>query len=78
MGRHPLTLPEARVEALSAPPGKQAQIMSSISIVGAGNMARILGTRALAGGNTVEVIGRDKAKAAALPVQLQWHGIGHP
>jgi predicted dinucleotide-binding enzyme len=36
----------------------------SISIVGAGTMARILGTRALSGGNTVEVIGRDAAKAA--------------
>jgi hypothetical protein len=31
--------------------------MSSISIIGAGTMARILGTRALDGGNTVEVIG---------------------
>jgi hypothetical protein len=41
--------------------------MSSISIIGAGTMARILGTRALAGGNTVEVIGRDAAKVAALP-----------
>ena len=39
--------------------------MSSISIIGAGTMARILGTRALAGGNTVEVIGRGY-KAAAL------------
>jgi predicted dinucleotide-binding enzyme len=40
--------------------------MSSISIVGTGTMARILGTRALVGGNTVQVIGRDAAKAAAL------------
>jgi hypothetical protein len=40
--------------------------MSSISIIGAGTMARILGARALAGGNTVEVIGRDTAKTAAL------------
>jgi 8-hydroxy-5-deazaflavin:NADPH oxidoreductase len=40
--------------------------VNSISIIGAGTMARILGTRALAGGNTVEVIGRDPAKAAAL------------
>jgi predicted dinucleotide-binding enzyme len=40
--------------------------MSSISIIGTGTMARILGTRALAAGNTVEVIGRDAAKAAAL------------
>jgi 8-hydroxy-5-deazaflavin:NADPH oxidoreductase len=44
--------------------------MSSISIIGVGNMARILGTRALAGGNTVEVIGRDAAKAAALASAL--------
>jgi 8-hydroxy-5-deazaflavin:NADPH oxidoreductase len=44
--------------------------MSSISIIGAGTMARILGTRALAGGNTVEVIGRDPAKAAALAGEL--------
>jgi hypothetical protein len=44
--------------------------MSSISIIGAGTMARILGARALAGGNTVEVIGRDAAKAAALASAL--------
>jgi len=40
--------------------------MSSISIIGVGNMARALGARALDGGNTVEIIGRDAAKAAAL------------
>ena len=40
--------------------------MSSISIIGLGNMARILGAIALDGGNTVEVIGRDAAKAADL------------
>ena len=40
--------------------------MSSVSIIGVGTMARILGARALAGGNAVEVIGRDPAKAAAL------------
>ena len=44
--------------------------MSSISIIGAGTMARILGTRALAGGNTVEVISRDAAKAADLASDL--------
>jgi 8-hydroxy-5-deazaflavin:NADPH oxidoreductase len=44
--------------------------MSSISIIGTGTMARILGARALAGGNTVEVIGRDAAKAAALASAL--------
>ena len=44
--------------------------MSSISIIGLGTMARVLGTRALAGGNTVQVIGRDAAKAAALASAL--------
>jgi 8-hydroxy-5-deazaflavin:NADPH oxidoreductase len=44
--------------------------MSSISIIGVGNMARTLGTMALAGGNTVELIGRDEAKAAALAAEL--------
>ncbi|HTW01251.1 MAG TPA: NAD(P)-binding domain-containing protein [Streptosporangiaceae bacterium] len=44
--------------------------MSNISIIGTGNMARILGTRAVAGGNTVEVTGRDAAKAAALASEL--------
>jgi predicted dinucleotide-binding enzyme len=39
--------------------------MSSISIIGVGNMARAIGARALAGGNTVEFIGRDPDKAAA-------------
>ena len=40
--------------------------MSSISIIGSGGMARALGARALEGGNAVEVIGRDAAKAEAL------------
>jgi len=44
--------------------------MSSISIIGAGTMARTLAARALAGGNTVEVISRDAAKAAALAGEL--------
>ena len=38
--------------------------MSSISIIGTGNMARSIGALAVAGGNTVEIIGRDQAKAA--------------
>lgn len=37
--------------------------MSSITIIGTGNMARTIGTLAVAGGNTVEVIGRDQSKA---------------
>lgn len=44
--------------------------MSSISIIGTGNMARIIGELAVAGGNTVEVIGRDRAKAADLAKTL--------
>jgi hypothetical protein len=40
--------------------------MSDISIIGTGNMARTIGARAVAGGNAVEVIGRDQAKAAGL------------
>lgn len=44
--------------------------MSNISIIGTGNMARAIGTLAVAGGNTVEVIGRDQAKAAELAKAL--------
>jgi predicted dinucleotide-binding enzyme len=44
--------------------------MSSISIIGTGNMARAIGALAVAGGNTVEVIGRDKSKAADLAKAL--------
>lgn len=40
--------------------------MSSISIIGLGNMARALADRALAGGNAVEIIGRDQTKAKEL------------
>ena len=44
--------------------------MSKISIIGTGNMARTIGALAVAGGNAVEVIGRDQAKAAALAKDL--------
>lgn len=44
--------------------------MSSISIIGTGNMARAIGALAVAGDNTVEVIGRDRAKAAELAKAL--------
>src|SRR5687768_2814811 len=44
--------------------------MSNISIIGTGNMARTIGARAIAGGNTVEVVGRDQAKAADLAKAL--------
>ena len=44
--------------------------MSIISIIGTGNMARAIGALAVAGGNTVEVIGRDQSKAADLAKAL--------
>ena len=44
--------------------------MSSITLIGTGNMARTIGTRALAGGNTVEVMGRDQSKAENLAKTL--------
>ncbi len=44
--------------------------MSNISIIGTGNMARTIGELAVAGGNTVEVIGRDQSKAADLAKTL--------
>ena len=44
--------------------------MSSISIIGSGNMASAIGTLAVKGDNAVEVIGRDAAKAAALASTL--------
>jgi predicted dinucleotide-binding enzyme len=44
--------------------------MSSISIIGSGNMTSAIGALALKGGNTVEVIGRDAAKSEALAQQL--------
>ncbi|QAY59482.1 NADP oxidoreductase [Microbacterium protaetiae] len=40
--------------------------MSSISIIGTGNMAKAIGAASLKGGNTVEILGRDPGKAAAL------------
>src|ERR1700739_2452607 len=48
--------------------------MSSISIIGTGNMARAIGALAVAGGNTVEVIGRDQSKAADLAKALGGSG----
>jgi predicted dinucleotide-binding enzyme len=44
--------------------------MSSISIIGAGNMASAIGALALEGGNTVEIISRDSAKATSLANSL--------
>ena len=44
--------------------------MRNISIIGTGNMARAIGALAVAGGNAVEVIGRDRSKAADLATTL--------
>jgi 8-hydroxy-5-deazaflavin:NADPH oxidoreductase len=44
--------------------------MSSISIIGLGNMASAIGALAVKGGNAVEVMGRDATKAAALASSL--------
>ncbi|MEU8893362.1 NAD(P)-binding domain-containing protein [Streptomyces sp. NPDC048442] len=44
--------------------------MSNISIIGTGDMARTIGARATAGGNTVEIMGRDQSKAADLAKAL--------
>ena len=44
--------------------------MGAITIIGTGNMARTIGALAVAGGNTVEVIGRDQSKAADLAKAL--------
>lgn len=50
--------------------------MSSISIIGLGNMARALADRALAGGHAVEIIGRDQVKAKELAVALGGATVG--
>jgi predicted dinucleotide-binding enzyme len=44
--------------------------MSSISFIGLGGMTRAIGARAVEGGNSVEVIGRDGAKAKDLAAAL--------
>ncbi|BBX02558.1 NADP oxidoreductase [Mycolicibacterium moriokaense] len=50
--------------------------MISISIIGVGNMARALADRALAGGNAVEIIGRDPVKAKELAAALDSATVG--
>ncbi|MCX4858554.1 NADPH-dependent F420 reductase [Streptomyces canus] len=50
--------------------------MSSISVVGLGNMAGALTARALAGGHAVEIIGRDPAKAKELAAALGGATVG--
>ncbi|WP_369033426.1 NADPH-dependent F420 reductase [Streptomyces adonidis] len=50
--------------------------MSSIRIIGPGNMAGALADRALAGGNAVEIIGRDPAKAKKLAAAFGGATVG--
>jgi predicted dinucleotide-binding enzyme len=50
--------------------------MSSISVIGVGTMAGALARRALAGGNAVEIIGRDQAKAKELAATLDGATVG--
>ncbi|EGG44873.1 MULTISPECIES: NADPH-dependent F420 reductase [Streptomyces] len=44
--------------------------MSSISFIGLGGMTHAIASRAVAGGNSVELIGRDAAKAKGLAAEL--------
>lgn len=44
--------------------------MTSITIIGSGNMARGIGTRAVQAGASLQIIDRDRAKAGALAVDL--------
>ncbi|MET0449166.1 MAG: NAD(P)-binding domain-containing protein [Aeromicrobium sp.] len=44
--------------------------MTTISIIGSGNMATAIGTRAVKHGHTVELMSRDAAKARALADQI--------
>ncbi len=44
--------------------------MTTISIIGSGNMATAIGTRAAKHGHTVEIMSRDTAKAQALADQI--------
>lgn len=50
--------------------------MSSVSIIGLGNMASALAGRALAGGNAVEMIGRDPEKANEVAGALNGATVG--
>jgi predicted dinucleotide-binding enzyme len=52
------------------PNSRKQNTMTSISIIGLGGMARAIATRAVEGGNIVEVIGRDAAKANDLASEL--------
>lgn len=54
--------------------------MTSVSIIGTGNMARGIGTRAAAAGSHVQLLGRDTDRTAALATELGAHAgaVGDP
>src|ERR1700744_4108055 len=65
----PVRIPyENSTAGLSKP--ESGHTMSGISFIGLGGMTRAIGARAVKGGNTVEVIGRDPAKAEDLAAAL--------
>jgi 8-hydroxy-5-deazaflavin:NADPH oxidoreductase len=55
---------------------RKGHLVSSISIIGLGNMASTLADRALAAGNAVEIVGRDPAKANELAAALGGATVG--
>lgn len=52
--------------------------MATISILGTGNMGSAIAGLALAGGNDVQVVGRDVAKAAAVDAAVTAAAFGEP
>src|SRR4051794_22912164 len=60
----------------SYPAPERRHFMSSISVIGLGNMASALAERALAGGNAVEIIGRDSTKAKEVAAALDGATVG--
>src|SRR6476659_4073112 len=60
----------------------ESQETMDITIIGTGNMARGIATRALAGGNTVTLLGTDEDKARALagdlPGEVRTGTVGDP
>lgn len=68
-GALPLT-PHTRDSATPQKSWKRAHLMSNITLIGTGNMARTIGTLAVAGGNSIEVMGRDQSKADDLAKAL--------
>ncbi|GAA1713975.1 NADPH-dependent F420 reductase [Isoptericola hypogeus] len=52
--------------------------MATISIIGSGNMGAAIAGLALAGGNDVQVVARDRAKAAATGADVTATGFGEP